>query len=318
MRILVTGSSGFVGHAACIGLLGRGYNVCAFSRSELMWPRGIEAVTAPAMSWLNVGSRSFESTDCILHLAGRAHVLRERLPDPLYKFRRVNVYETLELAKSAALAGVRRFVFVSSVKVNGESTSPGIPFTEADIPKPLDPYGISKYEAEIGLIHLGAETGMEIVIVRPPLIYGPRVKGNFRVMMKLLSLRVPLPFGAIRNNRRSLVALDNLIDFLVLCVSHPEAAGRVFLVSDRADVSTAELLERLGAAMNLPVNLFSVPPFVLKQASRIGSNLSLYRRLCDSLVVDSSAAFRFLGWEPPLDFDEGLRRAAIGFTDWMC
>lgn len=313
MRVLVTGSSGFVGHAACMELFRRGFDVCAFSRTKLAWPRGIKAVAAPALSGLAVVSNSFDSVDCVLHLAGRAHVLREKVLDPLWHFRQVNVVETLELARLAALAGVRRFVFVSSVKVNGESTPPNIPFTEADPPNPSDPYGVSKFEAELGLIQLGAETGMEIVIVRPPLIYGPRVKGNFRVMMQLVSRRVPLPLRLVRNNRRSLISLDNLVDFLALCLFREEAANRVFLVSDRSDVSTAELLERLGLAMNAPVNLLSIPPSLFRLSSRLGLWSSMYQRLCGSLVVDSSAAFRFLGWEPPLCLDEGLRRAAIDF-----
>jgi nucleoside-diphosphate-sugar epimerase len=313
MRVLVTGSSGFVGHAACVGLFGRGFDVRAFSRSKLDWPCGVEAVCGPTLSGLAVAPDFLDSIDCVLHLAGRAHVMRERTFDPLCSFRQVNVFETLKLARCAALAGVRRFVFISSVKVNGESTLPYIPFTEADPHNPCDPYGVSKSEAERGLIRLAAETGMEIVIVRPPLIYGPRAKGNFRLMMKLLAHRVPLPLGSIRNNRRSLVSLDNLIDFLALCVSHRDAVNRVFLVSDRSDVSTAELLERLGLAMDVPVNLLPVPHYLLKLASCSGAGRSLYQRLCGSLVVDSSAAFRFLGWEPPLSLDEGLRRAVVGF-----
>ena len=314
MRVLVTGSTGFVGHAACLSLSKRGFDVCAFSRGEFVWPHGIEPVVAPALSKLGVASSFLDEVDCILHLAGRAHILREKAVDSLGSFRQVNVSETLALARRAALAGVRRFIFVSSVKVNGESTSPFIPFTEADTPCPVDPYGISKYEAELALNQLGAETGMEIVIVRPPLIYGPRVKGNFRVMMNLLSRRVPLPLGSIRDNLRSLVSLDNLVDFLVFCISRGEAANRVFLVSDRRDVSTAELLELLGSAMKVPVNLLPFPPYILDRISRLGPGRSLYQKLCGSLVVDASAAVRFLGWEPTLSLEEGLRRAAIGFT----
>jgi nucleoside-diphosphate-sugar epimerase len=314
MRVLVTGSSGFVGHTACMSLFQRGFDVIAFSRSTVVWPNGIFSFNAPELSEVKSYSKCLRSVDAILHLAGRAHILHEQLPDPLFHYRLSNVLQTLEFAKSAAAAGVRRFVFVSSVKVNGESTPPGIAFTETDTPKPCDPYGISKYEAESRLIKLGADTGMEIVIVRPTLIYGPGVKGNFRFMMNLLSRRLPLPFGAVRNNRRSLLGLDNFIDFLVLCLTHSNANGRTFLVSDGTDVSTAELLERLGAAMNVPVSLFPVPSWALKQVSRVSRNPFLYQRLCGSLVVDCSAAVRSLGWKPRLTFDEGLRRATLGFN----
>jgi nucleoside-diphosphate-sugar epimerase len=314
MRVLVTGSSGFVGHAACLSLSKRGFDIYAFSRRELVWPHGIKSVVAPAFSELDTSSFSFGDADCVLHFAGRAHILLEKSIDPLWSFRQVNVFETLELARHAALAGVPRFVFLSSVKVNGESTSPYVPFNDADAPCPVDPYAISKYEAELALQQLGAESGMEIVIVRPPLIYGPGVKGNFRVMMNLLSRRVPLPLGSIRDNLRSLISLDNLIDFLVLCICRGEAANRLFLVSDCHDVSTVELLELLSSAMKVPANLLPVPPYIFDLLSRLGPGRSLYQRLCGSLVVDASAAIRLLGWEPALSLEEGLRRAATGFT----
>lgn len=313
MRILVTGCSGFVGRSACLALRKRGFSVRAFSRSPCTWPYGIEPITAPNISSL-ANSSAFEEVDCVLHLAGRAHVIQETDPDPLSAYRSVNVLETLSFAHQASLAGVRRFVFVSSIKVNGEFTSPNAPFTEAHEVKPVDPYGISKREAELGLLKISVETGMEVVIVRPPLIYGPGVKGNFRVMLKLLARGVPLPLGLINDNRRSLVALDNMIDFLALCASHPDASGKVFLVSDQHDVSTAELLHKLGSAMHLPVRLFPVPRIFLSLAANLLRRESAYQRLCGSLVVDSSAATRILGWSPPLSLNEGLRRAVCGFS----
>jgi len=212
------------------------------------------------------------------------------------------------------LAGVRRFVFVSSIKVNGELTSPLAPFTEKDRANPVDPYGISKYEAELGLLEIASETGMEVVIVRPPLIYGPGVKGNFRVMMEVLARKFPLPLALITDNMRSLLALDNLIDFLTLCVSHPEAACRIFLVSDQHDVSTAELLRHLGEAMGVTARLFPVSRSLLRGAASLAGKHSMYQRLCGSLVVDSSSASQLLGWAPPLALDEGLRRAAMDFV----
>ena len=311
MNILVTGSTGFVGRAACLELLERGFFVRAFSRYIVSWPRGIEAVTATSLLEQEVSDHFLKSIDCILHLAGRAHVMRESFPSPIDAFKQSNFVSTMGFARKAAMAGVRRFVFVSSIKVNGECTPRDVPFTENDGPNPVCPYGISKYEAERALVKLGRETGMEIVIVRPPLIYGPNVKGNFRSLMSLLSMRLPLPLGALSHNRRSLVSLDNFLDFLYVCITSPAAANQLFLVSDQQDVSTVELLEGLGSAMGAPARLFSVPPNALKLASVISSKRMAYQRLSESLVVDSSLSSRVLGWYPPLDLEEGLRRVII-------
>lgn len=313
-NLLVTGASGFVGRPACLTFRQLGFSVRAFTRTPCEWPLGIQALTASSLSELMHSTSALKGVECVLHLAGRAHVMQETEADSLSAFRSVNVSETLKLAREASVAGVRRFVFVSSIKVNGELTPPMRPFTEKDMVNPVDPYGISKHEAELGLLDMAAETGMEVVIVRPPLIYGPSVKGNFRSMMKLVSRRTPLPLALITDNRRSLLALDNLIDFLALCVSHPGAAGRVFLVSDQDDVSTAELLRRLAEAMGLTARLFPVPQLLLRGAANLAGKRSAYHRLCGSLVVDSSAASRLLGWAPPIALDEGLRRAAMGFV----
>lgn len=313
-NLLVTGSSGFVGRPTCLALYDRGFAVRAFSRTACVWPVGIDAFIAPTLSSCTHLVPALQGVECVIHLAGRAHVMQETERDPLATFRNVNVYETLKLAREASLAGVRRFVFLSSIKVNGEVASSLAPFTENDKANPVDPYGISKYEAELGLLEIAAETGMEVVIVRPPLIYGPGVKGNFRLMMKLLSRHVPLPLGLITDNRRSLLALDNLIDFLALCANRPEAAGHVFLVSDQHDVSTAELCQRLAAAMRLTPRLFPVPLVLLERAAKLASNISAYQRLCGSLVINSSAASRLLGWTPPIALDEGLCRAAKDFV----
>jgi len=312
--LLVTGASGFVGRPACLALRERGFYVRAFARTPCEWPMGIQCFTASALSELNRSSPALKGVECILHLAGRAHFMQETEADSLSVFRSVNVSETLKLAHEASLAGVRRFVFVSSIKVNGERTPPLVPFTEKDKVNPVDPYGISKHEAELGLLEVSAETGMEVVIVRPPLIYGPGAKGNFRAMMKLLERGVPLPLALITDNRRSLLALDNLVDFLALCVSHPDAAGRIFLLSDQDDVSTASLLRRLAEAMGLTARLFPVPRLLLRGAASLAGKHSAYQRLCGSLVVDSSAASQLLGWAPSLALDEGLRRAAKDFV----
>lgn len=315
VSILVTGASGFVGRPACLILNKRGHSVRAFSRIPCEWPLGIQGFTAPALSSLRYTSSALQGVECVLHLAGRAHVMHETEFDVLSAFRAVNVCQTLEFARKASLAGVRRFVFVSSIKVNGEISSPLAPFTEKHNANPVDPYGISKYEAELGLLDIAHKTGMELVIIRPPLVYGPGVKGNFRAMMRLLAQRVPLPFGLINDNRRSFVALENLIDFLDLCISHPRVHSNIFLVSDQHDVSTFQLLQGLGNAMGLNAKLFPVPGFFLEKAAHIFNKDSIYQKLCGSLVVDSSAASRLLGWTPPFSLEEGLRRACIDFVE---
>jgi nucleoside-diphosphate-sugar epimerase len=313
MRLLVTGSSGFMGRSACLVLHERGFLVRAFSRTHCEWPSGIDVVNLPTLSSLTDSENAFKGVDCVLHLAGRAHVMNESAQDPLFAFRQANVSETLALAYQASSAGVRRFIFVSSIKVNGEIALPSAPFSEADDPNPQDAYALSKYEAELGLFRIAAETGMEVVVVRPPLVYGPNVKGNFRVMMKLLLRRIPLPLALVDANQRSLVSLGNLTDFLALCASHSEAAGRIFVVSDQHDVSTAGLLRKLGELMNSPARLFPVPLSFMGNVASLTGRQSAFQKLCGSLVVDSSNASRLLGWSPPLSLDEGLRRAVIDF-----
>jgi len=208
---------------------------------------------------------------------------------------------------------VRRFVFLSSVKVNGEFTEAGQPFTADDVPAPVDPYGLSKHEAEQLLRQIAAETGMEVVIIRPPLVYGPGVKANFESMMSWLAHGVPLPLAAVTRNRRSLVALDNLVDLIVTCLNHPAAANQTFLVSDGEDLSTAQLLKRMGAAMGQPTRLFYVPPALLKLGATVLNKPGIYQRLCGSLQLDIAKTRQLLGWTPPVSVDEGLRRAAEGF-----
>ena len=252
-----------------------------------------------------------ELVDCdvVVHLAARVHVMYDASIDPLAEFRRVNVQGTLNLARQAAASGVRRFVFISSIKVNGEATQPGQPFTADDAPAPLDAYGISKMEAEQGLRELAAQTGMEVVIIRPPLVYGPGVKANFAAMMRWLQRGVPLPLGAI-HNQRSLVALDNLVDLIVTCLTHPAAANQTFLVSDDEDVSTTELLRRMGQAMGKPARLLPVPVSWLKVGAAMVGKRDAAQRLSGSLQVDIEKTCRLLGWVPPISLDEGLRRAA--------
>lgn len=247
----------------------------------------------------------------VVHCAARVHVMQDGAPDPLQVYREVNVDGTLNLALQAAQAGVRRFVFVSSIKVNGESTLPGHAFSADDQPEPLDSYGVSKLEAEQGLWKIAAQTGMEVVIVRPPLVYGPGVKANFASMMRWVSLGVPLPLGRI-HNARSMVALDNLIDLLVTCLKHPAAAGQTFLVSDGEDVSTTELLRRTARAMGRRALLLNVPASRLEMVASLLGKRAMAQRLCGSLQVNIDKTRSTLGWEPPLTLDQGLKKAVEG------
>lgn len=252
-----------------------------------------------------------QGVDALVHCAARVHVMQDDAADPLDAYRLVNVEGTLNLARQAATAGVQRFVFVSSIKVNGEASLSGQPFTTDDVPTPLDPYGVSKLEAEQGLRELEAQTGMDVVIVRPTLVYGPGVKANFASMMLWVERGVPLPMGAI-HNARSMVALDNLVDLLVTCLKHPAAAGQTFLVSDGEDVSTTELLRRTAQAMGKKALLLPVPAFLLELGAAMLGKRAVAQRLCGSLQVDIEKTRRLLGWKPPLTLNQGLKKAVEG------
>ncbi len=249
----------------------------------------------------------------IVHCAARAHVMNDELADPLAEYRRVNVQGTENLARQAAQAGGRRFVFISSVKVNGEATLPGQPFTPADTPAPQDAYGLSKHEAEQALWQVARDTGMEVVLIRPPLVYGPGVKGNFARMVQWVRQGVPLPLGAV-HNRRSLVALDNLVDFIALCASperSPQVANQTFLVSDGDDVSTTELLRRVAQAYGVPLRLLPVPAGLMRGAAQWLGKAAVADRLFGSLQVDATKAHTLLSWTPPVTMDEQLRQMAL-------
>lgn len=257
---------------------------------------------------------ALRGVDAVVHAAARVHVLRESAADPLAAFRSVNVEGTKALARQAAIAGVRRFVFISSVKVNGERTHAGQPFTATDPPRPEDPYGISKLEAENALRQISSETGMEVVIVRPVLVYGPGVKANFRAMMKWVHRGVPLPLGSVRN-QRSFVAMDNLTDLVAVCIRHPGAAGRTFLVSDGEDMSTPELLQRIAMALGVRPRVFNLPSALLRGAATLVGKKAYADRLCASLQVDISATREILGWTPPHTVDAALRSTALDFLE---
>ena len=308
-RVLVTGANGFVGRALCADAAALGFVVRGIVRSPCDLPSGTESFRVGNIDDSTNWQDALAGCRVVVHLAARVHVMADTAANPLDEFRRINVQGTLNLARQAAAAGMNRFVFISSVKVNGEATFSGQPFTADDVPAPLDAYGVSKMEAEQGLRELAAETGMEVVIIRPPLVYGLGVKANFSAMMRWLKRGVPLPLGAI-HNQRSLVALDNLIDLIVTCLTHPAAANQTFLVSDGEDVSTTELLRRMGQALGRPARLIPVPASWLKLAAAMVGKPDVAQRLCGSLQVDIEKTRRLLGWTPPISLDEGLRRAA--------
>jgi UDP-glucose 4-epimerase len=313
--ILITGATGFIGQAVLKSLqTSSNFDKIAVSvrNTNRHWPNGIIPFVTGDLTAQTDWSSALKDITVVLHIAARVHVMAEKSSKPIDEYRKTNVEGTLNFARQAAAAGVRRFVFISSIKVNGESTSVGRSFSAGDPPAPLDPYGVSKMEAEQGLREIAAKTGMEVVIIRPPLVYGPGVKANFQAMMRWLSKGVPLPFGAI-NNQRSLVALDNLVDLIVTCIDHPAAANQTFLVSDGEDLSTTQLLRRMGQAMGKPARLIPVPPALLKAGAALVGKPELAQRLCGSLQVDISKTRELLGWNPPISVDEGLRRAAEGF-----
>lgn len=310
-KLLLTGATGFVGGALLARLLAADtVDVIGTSRrgaSDSLPIRAIGGMGADTDWRLALTGR-----DVVIHAAARVHVMNDPSIDPLAEFRRVNVEGTLALARQAAAAGIRRFIFISSIKVNGESTQNNRPFIVEDPPQPADPYGISKHEAEEQLRRLAEETGMEVVIIRPPLVYGPGVKANFLSMMRWLYKGIPLPLGAI-NNRRSLVALDNLVDLIVTCIDHPAAANQTFLAGDGEDLSTTELLRRMGAALGRPARLIPVPPALLSAGATMLGKRAVAQRLLGSLQVDISKTRALLGWTPPVSVDEALRKTAAHF-----
>lgn len=315
MTVLVTGGSGFVGRAVTSELIVRG---CFHVRTTVRNSRGINGQSNadvvvmelhPEADW----SRALAGVDVVVHTAARVHVMNDNSTDPLADFRLVNVESTVNLAQQAAAAGVRRFVFLSTVKVNRESTVVGVPLMADEVPYPKDPYAVSKLEAEELLRQIANETGMEVVIIRPPLVYGPGVKANFESMMCWLDRGMPLPLAALTQNRRSFVALDNLVDLIVVCIHHSAAANQTFLVSDGEDLSTADLLKRMAVALGRSAKLYYIPPALLMLGAVLVRKTDIYQRLCGSLQLDIMKTREVLGWTPLVSVDEGLRRAAASF-----
>lgn len=302
---LITGASGFVGAALVKALQGR--NTRRALRRLGADKRSSDVIVGeigPDTDW----QPALTAVDCVVHLAARTHVIDEHNTDALAAYRRVNVEATRNLAAQAAAAGVRRFVFLSSIKVNGESTDKR-PFTAGDVPQPQDAYGISKREAEDALRRIGADSGMETVILRPPLVYGPGVKGNFLRLLQAVARGTPLPLASI-SNQRSLVYVGNLVDAIIACMDAPAAAGKTFLVSDGEDVSTPVLIRKIAAALGKPPRLLPCPPALLRSVARLFGKEAAVMRLTGSLVVDSSALRRELGWQPRYSLDQGLNATA--------
>jgi nucleoside-diphosphate-sugar epimerase len=305
--IIVTGGTGFVGQALTAALQADGRSVRPISRRPVAGFSAVGEITG-VTDW----RAALHGVDAIVHLAARVHVMNDTEADPLAAFRRTNVEGTLNLARQAVEAGVRRFVFVSSIKVNGEETEGDRIYRPDDRPNPQDPYGVSKYEAEIGLRDIARQSRLEVVIVRPPLIYGPGVRANFAALMKAVARGLPLPLGAVTDNRRSLIAVDNLCSLLIRCIDHPNAAGQTFLASDGEDLSTAGLLTRLGTAMGRPARLIPLPVPILRAAAGLIGKGAVAQRLLGSLRIDASQTRAVLDWQPSITVDAGLKRAVSG------
>ncbi|MEC9040539.1 MAG: SDR family oxidoreductase [Pseudomonadota bacterium] len=307
MNILLTGATGFVGSRLADLLLHRtSHQLTSAVRRQGTVVCGQEVVV-DSLNADTDWSKAVLNQEVVIHAAARAHVMSDQSSDPIEEYRKVNVEGTLNLARQSVEAGVQRFVYISSIKVNGEQTAPGKPFTEWDAPAPSDPYGVSKMEAEEGLMELARNTELEVVIVRPPLVYGPGAKGNFASMIKLIEKSVPLPLGAI-HNKRSLVSLDNLVDLIITCMDDPAAANQVFLAGDGEDLSTTELLQGVANAMGKRSRLVPLPAGLLMFGATVLGKKAMAQRLLGSLQVDISKARNLLGWHPPLSVKEGLKR----------
>lgn len=312
--IFVSGASGFVGRAMLERMVADGRRVRAATRGPVaQLPRGADTVPGFELADVRSLRAAVTQVECVVHLAARVHVRGTDDAREQQRHNAINLDGTLALADEAARAGVRRFIFMSTVAVNGNSTEVGRPFTEASPRAPKQPYGRSKNAAEERLQIIAASTGMEVVIVRPPLVYGPGAKGTFQTMVQWLTRGLPLPFGAIVDNRRTLLGLDNLVDLVSLCVDHPAAADQIFLAGDSEDVSTTDLLQRLAAALGVPARLVPVPPWLLQAPLAAVGRGDLASRLLGSLQVDSTKARLRLGWAPAVSLDEGLRRAAAQY-----
>jgi nucleoside-diphosphate-sugar epimerase len=307
--VLVTGGNGFIGSALSEKLA---VNPAFHVRVAARTPCESASMTTDFVRVGDIGedcdwSAALQGVDCVVHTAARVHVMNDTAADPLAAFRQVNLLGTMQLARQAADAGVRRFIFISSIKVNGEQTKPGSAFHADDQPNPSDPYGVSKAEAEQALLVFAQSSNMTVVIIRPVLVYGPGVKANFHNMIKWVNSGVPLPFGAV-DNRRSFISIDNLIDLIVTCIHHPGASNQIFLASDGQDVSTTKLLELIADALDRPSRLVPIPSIVLYWGASLVGLRSVAQRVLGSLQVDVGKNLKVLGWRPVYSVEEGVKR----------
>lgn len=311
--VLVTGATGFIGKALCSALAAHGYGVTAASRQAgIQVPAGVRAVQAPEIGAQTDWNEALDGCAYVVHCAGMAQASRGRDADTLSRYRSVNRDGAVRLAEQAAAKGVRRFVFFSSILAMGSHTEAGRPFTADGKCEPLESYAISKWEAEQALFEVARRHAMELVVIRPPLVYGPGVSGNFKRLMQGVRAGLPLPLGGVRN-LRSMVGMDNLLDFTLCCLQHPAAAGQVYLVSDGEDLSTSQLLQKLGVALHRPARLFAAPERWMMAGAGVLGMGDMARRLLGSLQVDIGKNHEMLGWKPPVSVDAGLQRAA----DWF-
>ena len=304
-RLLITGYSGFVGSLLCKELKNT-HQLHLLGRKDSDYGVVFKSNIDSSASF----SEALKGVACVIHSAARVHIMNDSSKDPLVEFKAVNTHGTLNLAKQAAQAGVKRFIFVSSIKVNGESTTDEQSFLDTDEPAPEDPYGISKAEAEQQLLELGEHTGMEIVIIRPPLVYGEGVKANFASLMRLVAKGLPLPFRLIKNNKRSLVSVYNLVDLIKVCIDHPNAANQVFLASDDHDLSTAEMVALMAKVQNKPNLAIPVPVWCFKLVGKLLGKQAVIDRLTGSLQLDIAHTKNTLNWSPPYSVEHGFNLAA--------
>ena len=312
-NMFVTGATGFVGRFLCERLMSQGLSVrgtILASESQTALTAGVEPAVIDPLGPETLWHHALSDIDTVIHLAARVHIMDDCATDPLVEFRKVNVEGTLKLARDAACAGVRRFVFISSIKVNGEESA--VSYTPDSPASPTDAYGISKWEAEVGLHKIASETGLEVVVVRPTLVYGPGVKANFLNMLKIISKSIPLPLATI-HNKRSLIYVGNLVDALTVCAFHADAAGKTYLVSDGEDVSTPELIRRTASALGIPVALLPFPVSLMKLIAKLTGKGGVFNRLTGTLAVDSGKIRQELGWVPPFTMEEGLLSTAKWF-----
>jgi nucleoside-diphosphate-sugar epimerase len=308
MKLLVTGANGFIGQALCLEAISRGFSIKSVTRRDFDLPGIEEKLIIKSINSDVDWEGLLSDVDVVIHLAGLAHVDQKTIPNALDEFRKINVDGTLKLAEHAINAGVKRFVFISSIGVNGAKTFKS-PFKAQDIEAPHSKYAVSKYEAELGLRAISAKNKMKVVVIRPTMVYGPNAPGNFGTLVRWLNQGWPLPLGAVTKNKRSMISISNLVDLIITCINHPNAANQTFLASDDEDISTAELLNMLGKHIDYPIRLFQVSPIFLGFIANLFGKKVIAQSLLGSLQVDISKTCELLNWRPPLSLDEGLRLA---------